>query len=243
MESAEEFAVEYLDALDRDEQPQLAKRIQARDAAVALALLAELKAWVVANEARIPPLARRVAHPVAGCGKKSVVKGESVCCSKPPGHEPEWHTDRNYCWPYFEESPVSVSLAGESALRGAGERFFAQGTETRLQDKLTESEAAVARLREELEALRKLEDVALERGRTPSLSNQVRLDEMCRHMALAARKLGICEGCDTRLADCGPALWATQRKCCPDCTHVSDPPPVSDSAEGVEPTSTRSDSR
>ena len=32
---------------------------------------------------------------------------------------------------------------------------------------------------------------------------------------------GICSGCDTALDKCGPALWATQRKCCPDCSHVA----------------------
>lgn len=28
-----------------------------------------------------------------------------------------------------------------------------------------------------------------------------------------------CDGCGTMLKDCGPALWATQRTCCPDCSH------------------------
>ncbi len=45
----------------------------------------------------------------------------------------------------------------------------------------------VHRLRRELAAMRALGELALERGRNPSLSNQVRLDEMCRAMALAER--------------------------------------------------------
>ncbi|HEY3256257.1 MAG TPA: hypothetical protein VGJ91_20000 [Polyangiaceae bacterium] len=42
MQSPEDFATEYLDALDRDEQPQLAKRVATRDAEVAQTARAQL---------------------------------------------------------------------------------------------------------------------------------------------------------------------------------------------------------
>lgn len=28
-----------------------------------------------------------------------------------------------------------------------------------------------------------------------------------------------CVGCDCPASSCGPVLWSTQRKCCPDCSH------------------------
>lgn len=35
----------------------------------------------------------------------------------------------------------------------------------------------------------------------------------------------ICDGCGTHVSECGPVLWAQQKKCCPDCTHVAQPAP------------------
>jgi hypothetical protein len=31
-----------------------------------------------------------------------------------------------------------------------------------------------------------------------------------------------CRGCNSAYERCGPALWAQQRKCCPDCSHVAE---------------------
>ena len=39
----------------------------------------------------------------------------------------------------------------------------------------------------------------------------------------AYRKANVCTGCDAPIERCGPAMWATQRKCCPDCSHVAPP--------------------
>lgn len=33
--------------------------------------------------------------------------------------------------------------------------------------------------------------------------------------------LGICTGCGHPIEDCGPKIWKQQKKCCPDCSHVS----------------------
>lgn len=39
-----------------------------------------------------------------------------------------------------------------------------------------------------------------------------------------SHETGICLGCDCDWSRCGPALWTTQRKCCPDCTHIAEAP-------------------
>lgn len=40
--------------------------------------------------------------------------------------------------------------------------------------------------------------------------------------AVASFFAGDCSGCGTNVASCGPALFAQQRKCCPDCTHTEE---------------------
>lgn len=37
----------------------------------------------------------------------------------------------------------------------------------------------------------------------------------------ACRELNVCSGCDAPYERCGPTYWETQRKCCPDCSHVA----------------------
>jgi len=37
---------------------------------------------------------------------------------------------------------------------------------------------------------------------------------------IAKEQQRICDGCDTPYSQCGPKLWAQQKKCCPDCSHV-----------------------
>jgi hypothetical protein len=47
----------------------------------------------------------------------------------------------------------------------------------------------------------------------------------------AYRRDNRCMGCESPIERCGPALWAQQRKCCPDCTHVAPPMAAEHGAE------------
>ncbi len=38
------------------------------------------------------------------------------------------------------------------------------------------------------------------------------------------RETGVCLGCDGEWRRCGPTLWDQGCKCCPDCSHVAEPP-------------------